>query len=157
MVLAQASRSTSLAPWLWVLLALVVAQVIVIAMVGPVRRRSARREPDDASPPPRTTPLAALAGRSDHEIAPHPGSRAAPSPDWAAVERDLAARVGPAVQGLVDALDGEPIGEPLVRELAEDLARSVARAHGLDEEQARVLGRTLGNQLVDVVVAAPAA
>ena len=139
MILAQASRATSVAPWLWVLLALVVVQVLVITLAGPTRRRLERRRAAQPAQP-------AIAPPAQPAVAP---------PDWSAVERDLAELVGPAVRTLLDEHGGDAVDPGRVRELADDLARRVAATRGLDATSARALGQLLGDRLVEVVPRVP--
>jgi len=158
MILAQASRTTSLTPWLWVLLALVVVQVLVMAFRHPIRRRLDRA--DRADPAVRTAPtaFADLAPPADGASASTAAVvlRAATATDWSAVERQLADLVGPAMRALVDERGDEPLDASSVRALADGVARQVAASSGLDAETAEALARMLGDELVDAVPARPA-
>ena len=164
MLLANAPRTSSLAPWLGLLLALVVAQVLAILLRGPVRRRRpARRGPTDAAPTASGSPLVLLAAPlADAAVTVVPTAPvepaepvAPPSVDWSAVEQDLAGVVGPAVRALVDQSNGAPIDAERVRALADELVHQLATARGLDAATAAALAGSLGDRLLEIVAPIP--
>jgi len=145
MILAVASHTSSLVPWVLLLLALVAVQVLVIVVM---RRRRAHHRMVDPLPSPPPTPLGELTPRPARSVAP-------PSVDWPAVEADLADMIGPAVRALMAESEGSPVDAAAVQALVDDLVRRLSAARGLDAASADALARSLGDRLLEIVVPAP--
>ncbi len=140
-VIARAASHVTIMPWVWLLVGIVALQVGIL--VGRRLRRAGRPAPSPAAPADDASSLQPLS-----LLAPSP--RPVRSPDWAALEADLASSVEAAMDRLIaESDDGTPERDQ-VEALAATVARGVGAAHGLDEPHSASLAVALRDELLQI-------
>jgi hypothetical protein len=153
---ATAPAQSTIIPWGWIAILLLVALGVILARRRARRRRAvADQQASPVTARPDAEPVGVAAGAAVAvDSLPPPPVLVPDRPDWAGVEADLYEAVGPRLADLAG--DDHAPGPAALRELASSLADEVGRAHGLDDAAIDRLSRSLHEEFVNALQPATA-